>query len=35
MKYLAVLCFFCGVASMVVGAKSIEESYFKNQLGTE
>ena len=31
MKYLAVQCFLCGVASMVVGAKRTEESYFKKQ----
>ena len=30
MKYITVWCFLCGVASMVVGAKSTEESYFKN-----
>ena len=28
MKYITVWCFLCGVAS--IGAKSTEESYFKN-----
>ena len=34
MKYLAVWCSLSGVASVVVGAKRTEESYFKNKLDT-
>ena len=34
MKYLAVWCSLSGVASVVVGAKRTEKSYFKNKLDT-
>ena len=34
MKYLAVWCSLSGVASVVVGAKRTEESYFKYKLDT-